>query len=446
MDRRYFLKQSTLFSIGGLLLPSAILSACRKEALFEDISYSGKVLIIGAGAAGLYAGYILKSKGIDFQILEASNTHGGRMGKTTNFAGYTIDNGAQWLHGQNNLLADLVKNTGTKVTLDDSELTYWFNNQLVASLPKDPFIFEGDNLPDISFKDYAIQQGFGNEYKNIIEAIAGDQGASASLLSAYWNSKDEENWVSGDEDFKFQQSYFDLIDKEIAQPILNNIVLNTAVKKIDYANTQIIVTDTLDNTYVADKVIVTVPISILKLNEIEFYPQLPAEKTAAFSKFGMGPGMKVFLKFNTKFYNDFIYGGSICAAYADDTVGKETTDNVLLAFVMGDQAQQLTLLGSDAAITNALLQELDLMYVGQASAAFESSLVFNYTTKPFIKGAYGYSTVGMGDARQVAAKPIDKKLYFAGEAMNINGHHQTVHGAAESGYKAVIDIFNDMQQ
>jgi monoamine oxidase len=446
MDRRHFLKQSTLLSIGGLIIPSTFLSSCRKETLFEDINFEGTVLIIGAGAAGLYAGYILKSKGIKFQLLEASNTHGGRMGKTVNFADYSIDNGAQWLHGQNNILADLVKRSNTKITIDKSELTYWFNNELVSNLPKDPFIFEAENLPDISFKDYAIQQGFGNEYSTIIEAIAGDQGASASLLSAYWNSKDEENWISGDEDFKFQETYFDLIDTQIAQPIIDAISFNTIVKKIDYTTDKITVTDSLGNNYLADKIIVTVPISILKLNEIEFSPALPNEKTTAFSKFGMGPGMKVFMKFTNKFYSDFIYGGNICAAYANDTIGKSTADNVLLAFIMGDQANYLTSLGNDAAITTALLQELDLMYNGQASAAFENSLVLNYTTKPFIKGAYGYSTIGMGDARQIAAKPISEKLYFAGEAMNTNGHHQTVHGAVESGYKAVIDILNDLKK
>ena len=63
MDRRYFIKNSTILSIGGLLIPSAILEACRKETLLEDINYDGKVLIIGAGAAGLYAAYLLKSKG-----------------------------------------------------------------------------------------------------------------------------------------------------------------------------------------------------------------------------------------------------------------------------------------------------------------------------------------------------------------------------------------------
>jgi monoamine oxidase len=445
MERRHFIKQSTLFSIGGLLIPSNFLSSCRKEILLEDINYGGKVIIIGAGAAGLYAGYILKSKGIDFEILEASNSIGGRMGKLTSFSDYTIDTGAQWLHGENNILGDLIKAKKIKTTRDDAELSYWFNNQLVNSLPKDPFIFEGENLPDISFKDYGHQQGFGDEYDTIIEAIAGDQGASASLLSVYWNNKEEENWVSGDEDFKFENSFYDVIEEHIAQPILDKIQLNSPVKSIDYSGEKIIIEDVNNNSHSADKVIITVPISILKLNEISFTPALPEEKTVAFSKFGMGAGMKVFFKFSTKFYKGELYGGSVCGAYADDTLGKNTSDNVLMAFVMGDQAADLHALGSDEAIIAALIQELDLIYEGKATESFLSAVVLDYTAKPYIKGAYSYSTVGMGNARQVAAEPINKKLYFAGEAMNTNGHHQTVHGAVETGYYAVVNLLNDVK-
>jgi lysine-specific histone demethylase 1B len=446
LARRKFLKQSTLLSLGGLLIPSSVFSACKKNSLFEDIDYQGKILIIGAGAAGLYAGYVLKSKGIDFSILEAAPIHGGRIGKLSGFADYSIDTGAQWMHGANSIIADLVKAKEVKVTRDESELSYWFNNQLLNQLPRDPFIFEDDNLPDVSFKEYAQQQDFGPEYDSIIEAIAGDQGASASLLSAYWNSKDEENWVSGDEDFKFESSFFDVIDTHIAQPVLPQILFNCQVTSIDYSGSKILVKDSNNAVYEADKVIVTVPISILKLNEIQFIPTLSTEKIAAFAKFGMGPGMKVFLKFNKKFYRDVLYGGQVCGAYVDDTVGKNSNENVLLAFVMGNQAAQLHALGSDAAITDALIQELDVIYGGEASSSFLASSVHDYTSKAFIKGAYGYSTVGMGNAREIAAQPIENKLFFAGEAMNTNGHHQTVHGAVESAYKAVIDILNGIEK
>lgn len=446
MDRRHFIKQSTLLSIGGLLIPSALLAACRKETLFEDVTYDGKVIIIGAGAAGLYAAYMLKSKGIDFQLLEASSTYGGRLGKLTGFANFPIDTGAQWLHGENSVLGDLIKKSKTKITLDDSETKFWFNNQLIDALPQNTNIFEGEELPDISYEAYALQNGLGNEYKYIVENIAGDQGAAASRLSVFGNNKDEENWSAGDDDFKFEETFFDLIETQIANQVTDNILLNTVVSKIDYSQSTILITDSNNNTFNADKVIITVPIPILKSADIQFTPALPDEKTAAFAKIGMDAGMKVFLKFSNKFFDQNIIGGSVCAAYADDSIGKGQNDNILLAFIMGEQAEYLTSLGSDAAITSALIQELDIMYNGQASASFIASHVENWTTNPYVKGAYSYSTIGMGDARKIASQALSEKLYFAGEAMNTNGHHQTVHGAVETGYREVINILTDIKK
>lgn len=446
MDRRNFLKQSTLLSVGGLFVPAAFIASCRKESLFDDNGFHGRVLIIGAGVSGLYAGYVLKSQGIDFQILEASDTHGGRLGKLTGFANFPIDLGAQWLHGKNNILGDLVARTGTKIQLDDSESVFWFNNQLVSELPQSIDIFEGEDLPDVSYMNHALQRGLGEEYRYIVEFIAGDQGADASRLSVYYNNLEEENWNSGDDDFKFEETYFDLIDRHIAENVKDRIALNTPVVKIDYSQSEIVVTDGNGNIHLADKVIVTVPITILKSQDIEFAPPLPQEKISAFNKIGMDAGMKVFLKFSHTFFHQNIAGGAICAAYADDSVGKAQSDHVLLAFVMGEQAEFLHSLGSDAAITAALLEELDQMYNGQASESFIDSHVQNWFGNPYIRGAYSYSTVGMGNSREIAAQPVDKKIYFAGEAMNTNGHHQTVQGAIETAYREVINLLQDIQK
>jgi lysine-specific histone demethylase 1B len=448
MKRRNFLKNSLFATAGGLFLPSALLQSCRKNTLFEEVSYDGNVLIIGAGAAGLYAGYVLQSKGIDFQILEASGRYGGRLEKLTGFADFPIDVGAEWLHGKNNILGDLVAKSNTEITLDKSAEYYWFNNQVVSKLPDDitAVFTREDTVPDISFADFAVQEGFGDNYKNIVEGIAGDSGAAASRISAYWKIKEEEKWNSGDDDFKFRETYFDFFDAQVVSHIKDKIKLNTVISKIDYSQEKIAVTDSTNNTYMTDKVIITVPVTILKGNDIAFAPVLPQEKISAFAKIGMDAGMKVYLKFSKKFYLENIFGGNVCAAYADESVGKTGKDNILLAFIMGKQAEYLTSLGSDAAITSALLQELDILYGGQATSSFLASHVENWTTHPYIRGAYSYSTVGMGNARQIAAQTIDDKLFFAGEAMNTNGHHQTVFGAVETGYHAVINILNSIKK
>ncbi|MEM7656988.1 MAG: NAD(P)/FAD-dependent oxidoreductase, partial [Bacteroidota bacterium] len=397
------------------------------------------ILIIGAGAAGLHAGYLLHQSGLDFQLLEASDRIGGRLGKVEDgFSDLPLDMGAEWLHGKKSLVGTLVKQTQTTITKDKGKGRYWFQGRLKKKLPKDVWeMFEQEGLPDVSYRAYGEQMGLYPEYEQVVEGIAGDFGAAADQISAYWKIQEEQAWSSGSKDYKFARTYFDLIEEQWARPIRNHIRLNTAISRIDLRSDRIELTDEAGATFTADKVILTVPIPILQAGDIEFVPPLPKAKMEAFQKIGMGPGMKVFLRFSTAFYHQGIFGGSGCAAYVDERIGKEGEDHVLMAFIMGKQAAALSALASDQAITQALLAELDEMYKGQASESFLDARVIDWGKHPFIRGAYSFSTVGMGDARFIAAQPIENRLFFAGEAMNLNGHHQTVHGAAETGQEAV---------
>lgn len=68
-----------------------------------------KVIIIGAGMAGLGAATKLLENSIqDFVILEAQSQPGGRI-KTISVEGKPLDLGAQWMHGKDNPLYHLAK-------------------------------------------------------------------------------------------------------------------------------------------------------------------------------------------------------------------------------------------------------------------------------------------------------------------------------------------------
>eukprot|EP00978_Attheya_sp_CCMP212_P026386 scaffold86667_cov47-Attheya_sp.AAC.1 len=61
---------------------------------------NASILIIGAGAAGLFAGYTLEYCGLtNYRILEASSDFGGRVQEMTDFLDVPIDLGAEWIHG-----------------------------------------------------------------------------------------------------------------------------------------------------------------------------------------------------------------------------------------------------------------------------------------------------------------------------------------------------------
>ncbi|KYQ55637.1 hypothetical protein ALC60_05481 [Trachymyrmex zeteki] len=72
------------------------------------MSKETKIVIVGAGAAGIAAASRLLQRGVnDFVILEANDKIGGRI-YTKDFGENVVDLGAQWVHGESgNVVFDL---------------------------------------------------------------------------------------------------------------------------------------------------------------------------------------------------------------------------------------------------------------------------------------------------------------------------------------------------
>lgn len=70
-----------------------------------------KIIVVGAGIAGLTAAYSLQKHGFNVQVIEASSRIGGRM-ITDSINGYIIDCGAQFLSSAYPILNDLVFELG----------------------------------------------------------------------------------------------------------------------------------------------------------------------------------------------------------------------------------------------------------------------------------------------------------------------------------------------
>ena len=103
-----------------------------------------KVAILGRGMAGITAARTLSDNGVtDFLIIEAESVLGGRMKEMT-FEGYTIELGANWIHGlrndktgKENPIWTLAKKHNLTTVFDDTDdlLTFdqngWLNYSIV---------------------------------------------------------------------------------------------------------------------------------------------------------------------------------------------------------------------------------------------------------------------------------------------------------------------------
>lgn len=395
MNRNEFIKQS--LAIGaGLPFLSLLLPSCASEDPIIPVpsyNFDGKVLIVGAGAAGLVAGYILQKHGIDFQILEASSVFGGRVKKADQFSDFPIDLGAEWIHTDPGVFARLLKEEDYQGSVEtivySPDIYFWKNEQL---------------------KRRKVFSNFYSEYK-----------------------------------FK-QSTWYDFFEDHIVPTIADKIQYDTPISHIDYSGDQVVLHSSNQETFTADKILLTVPISILKENMITFDPPMPSDKTQAIQSIKMPAGIKVFMEFSEKFYPDLVYDGGLSAflggnsgekIFYDAAYRKDSDRNILALFNVGESANTYVNLSSDEEIIETILGELDEMFDGKASATYINHITQNWSKEPFIKGSYShhedYSLM------ETLRQPLSNKIYFAGEAYaEIDA---TVHGAGLSSYDALDQMF-----
>ena len=89
-----------------------------------------------------------------------------------------------------------------------------------------------------------------------------------------------------------------------------------------------------------------------------------------------------------------------------------------------------------------ILSELSVLYPnGNVQSLYSGEFLYkNWANEHYIGGAYSFPSINSAGQREKLAAAVSKKLFFAGEATNYNGHLATVHGAMESGYRAVLEL------
>ncbi|HAA21773.1 MAG TPA: hypothetical protein DCR93_11405 [Cytophagales bacterium] len=399
MTRQEFLRRTAALGLGAPFLGS-LLSSCAEDGIFNPeftTNFSGRVLIIGAGSAGLHAGFALRQFGIDFQILEASNRFGGRVKKTDDFADFPIDLGAEWIHTDPSVMSRL---SGDGSTADSDVETIRYR-------PQSYFLWDGEEL-----RKRDILRHFYAEYK---------------FKSTTW---------------------YDYLEQYIVPQVRDRITYESPITAVDYSGDGVVVTTLAGETYEADRVILTVPLTQLKQSAIQFTPALPTGKVSALDQVEMPDGLKIFVQFREQFYPDMTIDGTLPEYLTEEdgdkaiynaAFGKDTSDHVLALFCVGAHASEYVEQGSDDAIFEYFMAELDEMYDGAASENYMSHVVQNWTAEAYIGGSYAHYQDY--SAQPTLGEPVDGKVYFAGEAYS-QSDQSTVHGAGLSAYEAVEAILS----
>ncbi|RNC92821.1 MAG: amine oxidase [Allomuricauda sp.] len=372
------------------------MNACSEdsETPITAGDFDGSVLIVGAGAAGMATGYLLQQLGIDFQIVEADTTYGGRFRTNNEFTDFPIPLGAEWLHVSAEELPAIINDD--QITVDTVLLPYSENDT----------------------------SGYYSNGQLTIEAVG--------------------NAVNDDQDKKFiGSSWFDFFDTYIVPSIRNRMQFNTQIATIDYSGSKVIASDAEGQFYEADKIVVTVPLKLLQLGTVNFTPELPTNKQNAIADATVWSGIKIFLKFSEAFYPTFLYFDDSETnegqrLYYDAAYGQNSADHILGLFSVGKQAEVYQQFSGDA-LRDYVLNELDEIFEGKASAVFQDILVQNWNDQAFAQAAYLADEAPSSISRRMA-ESVANKLYFAGCSYTQFADWSSVHTASRSARDAVREL------
>ena len=281
------------------------------------------VLVIGAGAAGLAAARELTAAGTSVIIVEARDRIGGRVCTNRSWPELPMDLSASWIHGHlGNPLTELAERfeVPTKVTNFDSIAPFGddghpFTQAEFASLlrvygdlnhglRKLTRQFRESALPPTSVKEAIArwqQEGtLSDDEKRLQRLIARNAieiDYAADVDELVFPGYDDGETFAGQQRI-FPTGYGTLLDG-LAKGL--DIRLQTHVCAIDYSNA-LVKTETDAGTFETERVVITVPLGVLKKGAIRFAPELPEAKRAAINRLGMGLLNKLVLRFEEPFW------------------------------------------------------------------------------------------------------------------------------------------------
>lgn len=460
---------------------------------------SPRIVVVGAGAAGIAAAAKLLEYGFEnVLILEAENRIGGRV-YTAKFGEYLVDLGAQWVHGdKRNVVYELAAPlnllehssmeaymyevfTGPGMLLDDSVarnvLDFYLQTRNIPNSVAERLTgSEGDYFVPRFLEYFAAHPELNDTLRdellwhyNIVQ-VSGSSANSWFDVAAYSNYTPIEgdylvNWKD-----KGYGTILDVLMKKIPDPekelpVRNKTILNSEVVKIDHTdeNGPIKVTTSDGREYLADHVIVTVSLGVLKAEyETLFDPPLPERKINSIRSLGFGAVAKLLLAFEEPWWMDVLEHNKSGFAFLWDKETREEYKNtpgaewisymegcffiqhkprLLLCWISGEGAHLLDTL-PDEQVFNQTVSVIEELFSPVYNFTPPTAMIRNqWSTNKHFRGTYSYKSVEaakLNASAAVLSEPImrlDKPIIlFGGEATN-QGRYATVHGAIESGWR-----------
>jgi monoamine oxidase len=432
-----------------------------------------RVIVVGAGMAGLVAARLLHDSGFAVTVLEARDRLGGRTW-TDDSLGAPLDLGGSWVHGiDGNPLAlwcaklgiALVESQGDRLLIDERATAPTregqrrrailgraaFKTAIEWASWKSKAMTRSWGPRSISVKqaiDPLLRAGWLPEVDKLVvatfvEMSEGVQGAPYDAIAA-------EEWfpVEGLERNGQPKGGFHPLIEDAARGL--SIRLGSPVQRIAWSESGVSAILQNGERIQADRALITVPVGLLRAGLPTLDPLPPEDQRTAIARLGYGAGVlgKIYLRFPRRFWPERPkwFGRLPDAPERRGTFNtwvsheQETGRPILLSFSNGATAARLDRTASDTEVKDVAMASLRKMF-GADIPEPEAMLFPRWLSDPWSRGGYSYPAVGSApEDRPIHARPLGRRVYIAGEATE-PVEYGTVHAALWSGEQAAEAIF-----
>ncbi len=401
------------------------------------------VAVIGGGAAGIAAARrLMRQPGLSVLLIEAKDRLGGRAHTVAlpDGGGEPMDFGCAWLHSALTNVWTGIADATPGFTVDRRPAPWDDENRDLGLAPDEHEGYERA-LADFHARVTAAAEtradgplsdlvAAGSRWRGLLDAVSTYvSGAELDRVSV----RDSADYKPGEgDDWRVVEGYGALVahhGRDLPA------VLNTAVRRIDHSGAERIAIETDRGTLRARAVVVTASTDVLARGAIRFHPALPGKAEAA-AALPLGLADKLFLRvskpglFPVEGYGLGASDTGRTAAYHMRPFGRPFIE----CFYGGELARDLERDGVAAALDFAR-GELRGLLGAAAAAAVEPIHMTAWGREAHVLGSYAYAVPGGAGARARLAEPVDRRLFFAGEATHPE-RFTTAHGAHETGEAA----------
>ncbi|HVZ71246.1 MAG TPA: NAD(P)/FAD-dependent oxidoreductase [Polyangia bacterium] len=418
-----------------------------------------EVIILGAGVAGLAAARDLTASGVRVLVLEARDRVGGRV-LTRHTPDGPVELGAEFVHGAVEETLSVARDAALPLRESNRDAPPDEPDEDAHDDARDDgpgdFFSALDAVlararadgPDESIQELVDRVDLPPETKaaclSFVRGYHAAEPARMSVRSLLKNTAADER-PGANRQFRFVRGYDGVVAalRGRIAPALGEVRLGVVATAVSWTRGRVVVATSTGEALTAPKLVVTIPLGVLKAGALPFSPRLP-EKEDALARLEMGDAERVSLAFSTDEWaapRHFGGGGFLFTGeppFPVWWVSRPGPIPVITGWAGGPNARALRGLDEGARVAAAITALASGLGVDEEHLRrdLRGGFSHDWLADPFARGAYSYAGVGGSEAGDALAVPVEDTIFFAGEATQSDGQNGTVHGAIASGQRA----------